>query len=98
MPRRRPFSSLPLTRAENKFLAALHARTKFVLDEFEKGNPGPMNEEREFARELIARYRARRYGHQIGVKRSTETRLKIAAGAKITSSTKPRDSRGRFAR
>ncbi len=97
MPRRKPFT-LPLTKKEKAFVAQLHARAKFVLDEFAKGNVGPMNEERAFAVEMIARYRARRWGHQRGRKHTTEARLKIAAAAKTISASKPRDSRGRFAR
>jgi len=47
-------------------------------------------------RASVLAYRARRWGHQRGVKRSTETRAKIADGAKVTAARKPRDTRGRF--
>jgi hypothetical protein len=97
MPRRRPWS-LPLTRAEKKFLAYQRAVNKRALDAFAAGDPTLLNQMRAEALELITAYRRRRWGHQRGRKHTTEARLAIARGAKITSATKQRDSRGRFAR
>jgi hypothetical protein len=64
-----------------------------------KGLAGGAHEAaRAEAVELIARYKARRWGHRRGVKLTTEQRLRIASQQKTISASKPRDSRGRFTR
>jgi len=90
------------TPARLRALKELHAITMLALDRAfptDGRTPDPTLLRRLYADGVakIHEYRARRWGHQRGVRRSAETRQKIADAAKIISATKQRDTRGRFA-